>query len=328
MLVYRTSPRFRAVALASLFGAAVAHAQQPVAWRFSAPDAAAAWFHTLDNARLAGPGALGFYRSAGGAHSPLARTLAASASYEILHFVPLYYPSATRAELARALREAAAASPAPNAPRAAFLVGALTSALPTSAARAPLLALADLTLQSLPAAILPSALARWQHSWDTRFANPLAPFLRAERLDGGLVMVADALGPEGRLFAGRPADRTDNVVAIGTFGAPPDLDAPVFALVRELCFPLVSRAADQTPALRASRAESARRTSVAAVRCGADLLDRVAPAEASAYRAHWQHAARTGVQRDSPDDFDSLFPPDPLLAPRIRTALIRSVDRP
>lgn len=328
MLVYRTSPRLRAVAFASLFGAAVAHGQQPVTWRFSAPDAAAAWFQALDDAHLGGPGAFAFYRSPGGTQNPLARTLAASASFEILHFVPLYYPSATREELARALRQAAAASPAPNAPRAAFLVGALSSALATSAARVPLLALADLTLQSRPDVISPAALTRWQHTWDTRFANPLAPFLRAERLDGGLVMVAAALGPEGRLFAGRPADRTDNVVAVGTFDAPPEVDAPVFALVRELCFPLVSRTADQSPALRAPRAEAARRASVAAVRCGADLLDLAAPAEAAAYRAHWQHAARGDQPRDVRHDFDSLFPPDPLLAPRIRTALRHSADRP
>lgn len=310
--------------LATLAVAATAHAQQPDAWRFTAPDAAAAWFHTLDNTHLAGPGALSFYRSPGTPDSRLARTLAASSGYEILHFAPLYYPSATRQALVSAISDAAAPSPAPGAPRAAFLMGALASTLPAPAQRAPLAELADAVERSHPPVVPAAALDRWQRAWDTRFAAALAPFLHAERLDGGVVMVAAALGPEGRLFAGRPDDRTDNIVAVGTFDAAPSADAPVFAFVRELCFPLVSRAADQSPSLRASRAEASRRSSIAAVRCGAELLDRLLPAEAGAYRALWQHIAEPGGHAV----FDTVFPPDPVLAPRIHTALAQLSPRP
>ena len=323
MIISYASPRHFLAALAVLACSVPAGAQQPT-WRFAAPDAASAWFQTLDNAHLSGPGAFAFYRSPGAPDSPLARALAASSQYEVLHFAPLYFPSATRQGLVRAIRDAAAASATATAPRAAFLVGALTSTLPTTALRAPLAELAATVERSQPPVIPAAALTRWQHAWNTRFATPLAPFLRAERLDGGIAMVAVALGPEGRLFAGQPANRSDNIAAVGTFGAPADADAPVFAFVRELCFPLVSRAADRAPSLKAPRAEAARRTSVAAVRCGAELLDLLNPAEARGYRAQWQHVADpTGRLA-----FDTLFPPDPLLAPRIRTALSSIAPRP
>lgn len=330
MIVYCTGSR-RVVPVLAVVAVLVAlalpgtaRAQQPADWRFTAPDAAAAWFQALDGARLAGPGAFAFYRSSGAPDSRLGRTLAGSSGYEILHFAPLYYPSATRSALVTAARDAAAAAPKSTAPRAAFLVGALITALPTAAQRAPLAELADAVERSQPPVVPVSALERWQRAWDTRFSVALAPFLKAERLDGGVVIVAAALGPEGRLFAGRPGDRTDNLVAVGMLDASSTTEAPVLTLVRELCFPLVSRAADQSPALRASRAEAARRTSLAAVRCGAELLDALVPAEAGGYRAHWQRVAEPAGR----SDFDTLFPPDPVLAPRIRTALHRSTARP
>jgi len=331
MIISYASPRHLvaglvavAVAGALLAGAVTAAAQQPAAWRFTAPDAAAAWFHTLDHVHLGGPGAFAFYRSPGTTDSPLARTLAASSQYDVLHFAPLYYPSATRQHLVRAVRDAAAPSPTHGEPRAAFLVGAIASTIPAATQRAPLAGLAAAVERSQPPVISAASLDRWQHAWNTRFASALTPYLRSEHLDGGIVMVAVALGPEGRLFAGRPADRTDNIAAVGTLDAPPDADAPVLALVRELCFPLVSRAADQAPSLKASRADAARRTSVAAVRCGAELLDLLVPAEAGGYRAHWRRAADPGGRVV----FDTLFPPDPVLAPRIRTALSRIAPRP
>ena len=132
MIIQCASPRRFITVLGALAIAVTVRAQQPGPWRFTSPDAAAAWFHTLDNAHFSGPGAFSFYRSPGTPDSRLARTLAASGEYEILHFVPLYYPSATRQALVSAIRDAASPSPAPGARRAAFLVGALTSTLPAS----------------------------------------------------------------------------------------------------------------------------------------------------------------------------------------------------
>ncbi|MHB1311043.1 MAG: hypothetical protein ACYC3L_03415 [Gemmatimonadaceae bacterium] len=292
-------------------------------WRFTAPPAAGAWYATLDSLRLDGAGAFPFHRTAGPSARALARTLAASPRFEILHFVPLYYPSATRESLTAAVREAAT-SAEPSQARAQFLVAALRRALPAPEDRTVLPALAELTRTVDPVAIPATRLDRWQQRWDTRFAPALARYLASERLDGGIVIVADALGPEGRLFTGLPAGRYDNLMAVGTSLAPGDDDGPLFAVVREACFPLVSRAADAAPGFGRDRAAAARRTSLAAVRCGAELLDRVLPAEAGAYRAHWQLAADAGGRRT----FDTLFPPDTALAPRLRTMLDRFAPAP
>jgi hypothetical protein len=298
---------------------AVAGAQ----WRFTAPEAAGAWFAALDSLRLDGAGAFPFHKSAGPAARPLSRTLAASPRFEILQFVPLYYPSASRESLTGAVREAATVAE-PRQARAQFLVAALRQALPATADRAVLPAVAELAASANPAVIPTARLDRWQQQWDTRFAPALARYLAGERLDGGVVMVADALGPEGRLFTGIPADRRDNVIAVGTPLAAEDADGPLFAVVREACFPLVSRAADATPNFGRDRAAAARRTSLAAVRCGADLLDKLLPAEAGAYRAHWRLAADAGGTRT----FDTLFPPDAALAPRLRTLLDKIATAP
>ena len=211
-------------------------------------------------------------------------------------------------------------------------MGALRQALPAPADRAVLPALADLAAAAKPSVVPAARLDRWQQQWDARFAPALARYFADERLDGGVVMVADALGPEGRLFTGVPADRHDNVIAVGTPLAAGDDDGPLFAVVRESCFPLVSRAADATPNFGRDRAAAARRTSLAAVRCGADLLDRLLPAEAGAYRAHWRLAAdaggSAGGSAGGTRTFDTLFPPDQALAPRLRTLLDKIAPAP
>jgi hypothetical protein len=96
-----------------------------------------------------------------------------------------------------------------------------------------------------------------------------------------------------------------------------DPDGPLFAAVRELCFPLVSRVADRVGAFtkRAGGApQAARRASIAAVRCGAALLDHLAPAESPAYRAHWMRVGRS-------ESFDTIYPPDPVLSTPVQASI-------
>jgi len=322
-----------AASLACATPAAAQSAPAAPGWIFTAPDAASAWFATLDAARLTAPGALPFYRGSVAADPALHAALAAPA-FEILHFVPLYYPSASRDALVRAVRSAAATNPVPPTPRAAFVVGALHAALPAASQRLALIALADAVSRQPPGrasgdangdangGVSALSLERWQREWNERFAPALAPYLASERLDGGVVMVVDALGAEGRLFAGRPADRTDNVAAVGTFGLSAVADAPLFALVRELCFPLVTRAGGEDNARRGSRLDAARRSGILAVRCGAELLDQFLPSEAAGYRAHWRQAGGASV------DFDTLFPADSVVAPRLHAAIARLARSP
>ncbi len=306
------------ISLAGLLGLTARPTLADAQWRVAAPAATSAWYAALDSVRLPGAGAFSFTRAAGPANTPLALALA-SGRFDVLHFVPLYYPSASRSALADALDDAAG-SATPRAPRAQLVVGILRQSIADPQDRQRLTELAALVRHIAPPVVAAAQIDAWQDAWNRRFAAGLAPFLARERLDAGILLVVPSLGPEGRLFAGIPANRTDNLIAVATPLGPDDADGPLFAAVRELCFPLVSRVADGSPAFArgaGTSREAARRTSIAAVRCGADLLELLLPSEAPGYRAHWRAVAHAS----SDAAFDDLFPPDPLLSTRLRTAL-------
>lgn len=302
-----------------------------VRWRIATPDAALAWYAVLADLRLPGAGAFAFTaRGAAPDGDPeLARALAASREFEILHFVPLYHPSADRATLAEAVR--VAAGDAAPAPRATLLVGALRQALTPTARRVRLPALADALLAARPAPPDAERTAAWQALLDSLYVPALAPWLVAERLDEGRLIVAPAIGAEGRLFSAT-ADRADNLVAVGSFSGDDIADAPLLAFARELCFPVVSRAAREAR-LRAEDPASARRASLAAVRCGAALLDRRLPARSAAYRRFWlRRLAETGTAIPIPaasDEaalraaFSRAFASDALFDPAFQRAIGR-----
>ena len=322
-----------ATRLALLFGAA-SLAAQPTAtasWTVAAPDAALAWFTVLADWRVDGDGAFSYLTPAPRALTPsggdesLVRRLRSDPARSVLHFAPLYYPSANRAGLALALR-ASATSSAPPEPRATFLHSALARTVPAAARRdylAPLAAALEAAVPETPSA---ERLAWWQRQLDSLYLPALAPHLARERLDAGRLIVAPALGAEGRLFAAT-ADRTDNLVAVSTFAGDPDLEAPLLAFVREVCFPAVSRAASAAR-LGPSSPNAARRSSLAAVRCGAALLEACLPDRAEAYRAFWirqaQQAGFAPRRATAPAgasavgaEFDRVFPADAALAVRV-----------
>lgn len=117
--------------------------------------------------------------------------------------------------------------------------------------------------------------------WREHAARPLSGYLERQRLEGGRVVPCPALGGEGRLVTGDPRNSQDNVVAVALpldSGAP---QLPIYAMVRELCFPLVDRVVD-----RRGRDSAAleRLRGVVAVRCGALMLEFHAPALVMGYR--------------------------------------------
>lgn len=301
-------------------------------WTVVAPEASVAWYDLLADLAVPGAGAFRFTAARQGATADraLASALATTRESEVLHFVPLYHPSADRAALVDALRAAAGES-AP-APRATLLTAALRSSLSPETRRARLPALADALAGALADARAragtgtagragradgtPSAeaLARWQRALDSLYLPALMPWLVLERLDAGRLIVAPGIGAEGRLFAATQ-DRADNLAAVGDFATDTDAEAPLLAFVREVCFPVVSRAA-RSARLDASDPASARRSSLAAVRCGAAVLDARLPERAAAYRAFW-------VRRRNDSSTPALPPVD---VPRDAAALRRTFD--
>lgn len=325
------------------------------AWVVVAPDAALAWFDLLAALRLEGPGALSFTAAtstsdatAALARSSLAITLAATSESEVLHFVPLYFPSGDRPALASALRAAAGTAPSgqtlPHAsptPRATLLIAALRQSMTAPTRTAVLPALADAYAIQPGLEVSNGDLRRWQRLLDSVYVPALGPWLALERLDAGRVIVAPAIGAEGRLFAAT-ADRGDNIMAVGRFTDDAVADAPLLAFVRETCFPAVTRALNAAR-LSGSRGEIARRSSLAAVRCGARLMDLRLPARADAYRAFWLRQVTVGSRGSDAEaspqagadtagadttgarrrHFDRVFPSDPALEPSLIAALAR-----
>ena len=299
------------------------------AWRVASPDAAVAWFDLLATLRLPGVGAFSLTaatRPGTGADAALARRLAGTRESEVLHFVPLYFPSGDRAALAAALR-AAASDSAVAAPRATLVVGALRGAMSASLRQRTLPDLARALERFEADAAAAGRLAQLQARLSTDYLAALAPWLALERLDEGRLLVAPGIGPEGRLFAATP-DRQDNLVAVGLFAADPDPEAPLLAFVRELCYPAVTRAVSAAR-LDGPTAEVARRSGTAAVRCGAALLDARLPDRSARYRAFWLR--QSGLQSAGADTlgaFSHAFPEDAALAPHLARAIRRVGQRP
>lgn len=128
-----------------------------------------------------------------------------------------------------------------------------------------------------------------QAVWDSVIVPPLTRYLTARRLIAGTVMPSPGLGPEGRIVADDPlavgTAQNRAAVMMPVFTEAPEPSA--FALLKELCFPIVDEA------VRGLAADTARfggrwafddMRRRAAVRCGALLLDFYAPTLAAKYR--------------------------------------------
>jgi hypothetical protein len=307
------------------------------AWMVRRDAAADLWFHGLALAGAHGFGSLpltdpayaarAVAAKAGTPASGLDRSLdrfraafAADSAFEVLQFVPVWAAMVDHRTVAEAMRAVAgqgAAAVAGVPPRARLAAAAVAGTLTSPAQRRLLGEFVD-ALESEWAVFLATwragepadadvaaADARWRALTDA-----LAPYLRAERLAGGLLLVSPALGADGRLFEGAADDHADAVIAVQL--PPGGADAAYLAL-REVCFPAVRR----LPWAGADRVADERLRGTAAVRCGALLLDRFAPGHAAAYRSFWVRVA-------GGSDFEQAFAvPAPL-----RAALERDLATP
>jgi hypothetical protein len=250
-------------------------------------------------------------------HAALAR----DSAFEVLHFVPIYFVGTDRAGMFAALRTVAAGEDPASLtdPRARFGATFLAAVLPTGEQRA--------VLGRLTAAMEDEwqrFFGRWwtesagtrsrqadsvQTLWDAALAQRVEPLLTRVRLDSGLILVSPALGSEGRIFAGRPEDRADNVVAVrlpmGAAGAA----VSAVSVVREICYPWASTlVAERGGTDRLTGEQTSGRL---AVRCGAILLES-ASADVQAAYARAYAGSRT---------IEDAFPVDPALLDALRRRL-------
>jgi hypothetical protein len=243
----------------------------------------------------------------------------ADSAFELLHFVPLYFASAGPDRMLDALTQVAETGEARvEDPVAQFGAGIVAQLLPEDRQRDVLLEFTR-TLSEEWAAWFEDAwtrsvldrrvdLAALQSAWDARYAGPLRPYLQRHQMDQGALIVSPQVGLEGRLFAGSPADRTDNLVVVHLPAPGESLDAALHYAVREMCFPSARAAMVAAGPMPADRMAASARSTRAAVRCGELLLERLAPTEAIRWMQAWRrHCGRRSTHCRSPEREPGAF---------------------
>ncbi|MEN8145398.1 MAG: hypothetical protein ABFS14_10660 [Gemmatimonadota bacterium] len=315
-----TAPAFGQSETSEANSASATNAASATNWRVIVLPQVDLWYHGLATAGLQGLGPYDLYEPGYAARLNVSKAeaqtaptafddrvagfgsaLARDPAFEVFHFVPLYFASSAVEPMLGALEVVGAAEGAPAAVDvlARFGANAVAGTISrpdqravltdwTSALRAEWDGFFADYWREL-AVRNASHLQSIQAEWNDQFAPHLAAYLKEYRLDGGVLVLSDPVGPEGRIFEGVPGNRSDNIVVVG-FDEDAGPRAPLYAAVRELCFPLVREVLAGQP-VAANRASSASRSSTAAVRCGAYLLDRFAPELAPGYRSSFTRNA-------------------------------------
>lgn len=340
-----------ATALTLLFSASTSltgqGADPPLGWEIERSAFADLWFGALTSVGFDGPGPVPLYATeyAGTLRAAkqraglyptrldregdaLAKALAADPTFELLHFVPVYLAGAAVPEALDALRAVAAGSPTEMgmlSPRVASGARAIASVLRSPDQRRLLGRLTETlgeewrALEALEQAEVlgiatSAALDGLQQTWDRVYAPGLTGFLARWGLDGGVVIVTQTVGLEGRFYRGSPTDPSDNVVVVGMGSEP---DAALSGLVRELCFAVVRSAFEEIGDRFDDRSVAARESDHAATRCGALVVERYAPDALPGYRARFG----ASLDRGAPPEVD------PDLRRAVDDAIARAIGR-
>lgn len=251
---------------------------------------------------------------------------------EILHFVPLYFPEATPERLVWVLRAVARerledTSLAQSDVRLG--VGILAATLRRREQRRFLERFVDALDREWESfyrdyweALQAGRAERYravQTVWDSVLVPSLGGFLRRARMEGGVIFPSPALGAEGRMDDGDRFDPRDNLVAVWF---PLDTDGPgptVFAVLKELCYPLLDTA---LRSLWGDRAQVEWVRARAVIRCGALLLEFYAPALVPRYRRVFLDAAGVAGAATA-GAFESAYPLDRETFEALREAIRR-----
>ena len=285
-------------------------------WSFTSLPFTDLWFHGMALVDPIGPGPNPLYdpgypnvvrRAKGGAGgSPTAldvrlgyfrEAFRRDPAFEVLHFLPLYFPQAARSEIFMALTLLAGTEegiPRATSARTSFGTAAVGSVLTTREQRSLLgefvTALEDEWTGFFQAYWQGGAGQRGQLQtvlrdvWGSDYAASLTPFLDGMRMSGGLVAVVPAIGSEGRIFGGSPQDPMDNVLVVSAPAGPEDGVEVVFSMLRELSFPLVRQVMDEVRVKEGNRDEEESLAVRSAIRSGALILEMLSPDDLGAYQ--------------------------------------------
>lgn len=246
-------------------------------------------------------------------------------AFELFHFVPLYFPQASRERMLEALmavaeRRTRDSTIAGSDTRAGMRL--LESQFQDGGQRRWLREFVELLEQEWDlfyrdfrgqtTAGDADYLAAMRRRWGSEVAPAIAEFLTEEQLDSGRIYIAPALGLEGRMFAGSAFQRTVHALAVWAPGWN-DPRASLFSAVREMCYSAAGGALTSAGGLT-----SQEMLTRAAVRCGSRLLEHGSPALAAEYRDVYLRAA--GVE-DAGAESTAAFREAYRLAPEVLDSL-------
>jgi hypothetical protein len=259
-----------------------------------------------------------------------ARTFRSDEAYNNLQFVPLYFRSGEAMFSAIELWNRAGGDPRrASSLQAAQLIAFLSSLFPRPEHRRAVTEWAALVQEEdrlfyraywdSQAPALAPRVAAVQQAWDS-LAPSLRNYLEYVRLRRGELFLVPALGAEGRLVT------TELEVPRSAVLLPPAArpDDAVLAFVHELLYPLVGEAIKENVApARIRELGALRLAALSALRGGAMLLERVAPARVDSYRRFYLEASgRAPAPGESLEAaFAAAFPLPPELETGLRTAV-------
>ncbi len=335
-----------------LGGQAVSAQERAVDWGFSSLPLADLWFHGMALVDPVGPGPLPLYDPAYPGQVRRAKEAAGVSStglsnrtgyfrsafqqdeaYEVLHFLPLYFPQAGRTEIFSALTILAGTEEGvPRAPsaRTAFGLAAVGSVLTTPGQRRVLGEFVQALEEEWSAFFGPwlregaearnQTLRSIQASWSRDFGPALRPFLQREGMAGGLVAVSPAIGIEGRIFAGSPENQSDNILVISAPDRPENGTEAIYSMIREVSFPIARRAIDRVGGATGVRSQDEARAGHAAVRAGAFVLEALQPQALAGYQQFFLSRAGRPAAPDAEvrAAFEQTYPLEASLAEALR----------
>jgi len=324
-------------------------------WQFTSLPHADLWFHGMALVDPMGPGPNPLYdpaypnearkakESAGVGQTVLDAQLSyfrtafrGDPAFEVLHFLPLYFAEAGRAEVFTALKLLAATAeglPRAQSQNTGFGIAAVGSVLTTQSQRRVLgefvLALEEEWDAFFEAYWREGADRReqlrvsLQDTWGNDYGPALDPFLTGAAVSGGVVAMVPALDLEGRIFGGSPESARDNVLAISTPSDPEKASEAVFSMLRELSFPLVRRAMETAGVTTGNPNEDEGMAARAAIRSGALILEMFCPDDLFAYQQFFlSWAARSSPSQEM---IAGAFRGEYFLDPTLEDALKREI---
>lgn len=211
-------------------------------------------------------------------------------AFEVLHFLPLYFPQAGRMEIFTALELLAGTDegiPQAPSPRTSFGMAAVGSVLTTPGQRRVLgefvLALLDEWADFYEVHWQETAGNRQEtevslrSEWRNNYGPALAPFLNGLGMPGGMVVLVPSIGGEGRIFGGSPQNPGDNILMVSAPAGSSRANEAIFSMLRELSFPLVRRVMEQIGITAGNPNEEESLAAKAAIRSGALVLEMSRP---------------------------------------------------